>query len=483
MGLFSKLFSREDEESPESQNQAADAASPGSAEGMTKSEEAAAGSAVTNDAQKKPAAPAAAAATQQVPVTKQASDDEPTVEIKPAGRKPIEIPKGAAAKANPLPGRAPAAAAAPVVPAEPDSAKRVPSPQPARGQAPARKLAAPARPVADNKAKRAPTPIAAVEIPGPPATATPSVLPLEAAVDAAMAALLEPSTSQDGPDALNDNNALDQRALADTFGDMARVHALPLRELMFQLSVGRTPRQWAATCRPVLRPLLDAAVQIGLLELVGALGAFDAALERAAAESGACIGDSAREALQSGYERLRQQMPDAFTAPDHADGRRLIMLESLLLQIPSLHRRTLAKLYAAGLSSLPQLSQAKPEEIAVVAGIDLELARTLVEHLQRFERERSRANPSTPRGHIQERLRAIVGRLSQLQAEFERAEQEDSTDRKRAARRGREATVRELDLLFAEIGDVELIEELKRCPVRGKIRRAENYLEQLQHSA
>jgi hypothetical protein len=39
-----------------------------------------------------------------------------------------------------------------------------------------------------------------------------------------------------------------------------------------------------------------------------------------------------------------------------------------------------------------------------------------------------------------------------------------------------------LDLLFAEIGDVDLIEELKRFPVRGKIRRVESYLEQLQAS-
>jgi hypothetical protein len=230
----------------------------------------------------------------------------------------------------------------------------------------------------------------------------------------------------------------------------------------------------------VLRPLLDAAQQIELLELVGALGAFDAALERAAAEAGACIGDAAAEALKSAYEGLQRQMPEAFTTPAGADGRRLILLESLLLQIPALNRRTLSKLYAAGLSSLSQLSQARPEEISVVAGIDHELALAVVEHIQRFERERSRINPTAFRSYACERLRALVPRLSQLQAEFERAEQDESTERKRAARRAREAAVLALDLLFAEIGDVDLIEELKRYPVRGKIRRVESYLEQLQ---
>ena len=97
---------------------------------------------------------------------------------------------------------------------------------------------------------------------------------------------------------------------------MAKVHAHPLRELMFQLSVGRTPRQWAAACRPVLHPLLEASKQIGMLELVGALGAFDAALERAAGEADACIGDARGEALERAYARLREQMPDAFAPAD-----------------------------------------------------------------------------------------------------------------------------------------------------------------------
>ncbi|HKP60577.1 MAG TPA: helix-hairpin-helix domain-containing protein [Polyangiales bacterium] len=315
-----------------------------------------------------------------------------------------------------------------------------------------------------------------------PAAAPPggSSTPLEAAVDAALNALMTPQASPEN-DTQHDN-AHDQRAVTETFADMAKVHAHPLRELMFQLSVGRTPKQWAGACRPVLRPLFDAATQIGMLELVGALGAFDAALERAAAEPTPTIGDAAVEALTGAYARLRQQMPDAFTPPDHADNRRLILLESLLLQVPDLQRRTLSKLYAAGVSSLAQLSQAEPEELSAVAGIDRDLAHAIVAHVQRFERERNKINPSAMRAHIQERLRSIIGRLNQLQVEFEAAELAESNERKRTARRGREAVVLELDLLFAEVGDVDLIEQLKRCPVRDKIRRVESYLEQLQTS-
>jgi hypothetical protein len=140
-------------------------------------------------------------------------------------------------------------------------------------------------------------------------------------------------------------------------------------------------------------------------------------------------------------------------------------------------------LFGAGLSSLGQLCQASPDELAAVAGIDRELAQAVVETTQRFERERNRIDPSALRLHLQERLRAIVLRLTRLQTEFEHAEEEDSAARKREARRGREAAVLELDLLFAELGDVDVIDELKHVPVRHKIRRVESYLEQLQTTA
>jgi hypothetical protein len=307
-------------------------------------------------------------------------------------------------------------------------------------------------------------------------------LPLEAAVDAALSALTDPNRPRPGSDGVRERES-DQRAVAATFADLAKVHAEPLRELMFQISLGRTPGSWATACRPVLRPLLEAAAQIEMLELVGALGAFDAALERAGGEPTTFIGDAASDSLRAAYEHLRQQLPDAFSPPPKSDNRRMIVLETLLLQIPELQRRTLEKLYAVGLSSLGQLSRAQPDELSAVAGIDRQLACSIVERVQGFERERSRIQPNGQRKHIQDRLRALIERLSQLQTDFERAEQESSTQRKRSARRNREAAVLELDLLFAELGEIDFIEELKRCPVRRKIQRVASYLEEQQTSA
>jgi hypothetical protein len=305
---------------------------------------------------------------------------------------------------------------------------------------------------------------------------------LDDAIDAAMDGLVA-AKDPHAPAVSANSNASDERALAETFAAVAQVHAQPLREFMFQLELGRMPREWSLASRPILKPLMDAAQQIGLLELVGALGAFDAALERAAAESSPFIGERAAQSLTAAYQGLCRQLPDAFTPAAGSDGRRLVFLESLLLQIPDLHRRTLTKLYAAGLTSLAQLSQARPDELSAVAGIEEPLAKRMVEHVQRFEADRARVNPNDMKGQALERLRALLDRLLQLQADFEQAENEESVDKKRAARRGREAALLELDLVFAEIGEVQVIEDLKRVPVQIKIRRVATYLDQLQASA
>jgi hypothetical protein len=502
MSLFSKLFSR-DGTPGESTKEDGDAPAEAANESARKPEDAAVSGGGARDAQ------AARGRTEQTSVA--TSNDKPAPGAKPEAAGKQATPTQGANKIPPLkPGAPPKRDKAPAktmmgmpvmnvgnppAPTPPQAAAQAPQPHAAASAAraePARPPAAPAAAAAtEAKPKTGSGTQRAVELPTAEVPTievrTPSARPernshFDAAFDAAMNALLD-SKAPPPSAASNNNNASDRRAVSETFSDVAKVHAHPLRELMFQLGMGPTPRQWAAASRPVIRPLLDAAQQIGMLELVGALGAFDAALERAGNEPNPCISEPTAAAIKSAYERLCLQMPDAFSAPANTDGRRLILLESLLLQIPSLQRRMLAKLYAAGLSSLSQLSQARPDEVSAVAGIAPDVAASVVEHVQRFERERSKLGPSELRNQAIERLRAVVNRLGLLQQDFELAEADDDAEQKRVARRGREAALLELDLVLAEIGELSVIEELKRCSVQAKLRRVTIYLEQLQASA
>lgn len=517
MSLFSKLFSRDDKEPEEPRNAEAAPADADAASTVSKPDPAANSGAAARDQ----SPPAGAKKTEYTAVAtssdKKGSDPQPEAASKQSGASGTRAAAENAAKPPPLkPGAQPkverprtktmqgmSVTGGANLPAPPPTAATRPEPAAgARAAPPAPQSPAPradvvvSRQMVVNAESPRTPPQAAAPVPSPdlPTAEVPTVevptssqirksnAPFDVAFDAVMNALVEPGAP--GAQHVHSNHdASDRRALTETFAGVAKVHAHPLRELMFQLNVGRTPRQWAQSSRPVLKPLLDAAQQIGMLELVGALIAFDAALERAAAESSPCIGDAAAESLRSAYQRLCTQLPDAFTVPENSDGRRLVLLESLLLQIPAMQRRTLAKLYAAGLNSLSVWSQARPDEVSVVAGIDLALAESLVEHVQRFERERLQMSPTEARGQAYHRLRALLGRLSELQAEFEDAEGRGSVADKRGARRKREAALLELELVFAEIGEVAMIEELRRSSVQNRLRRVALYVDELRASA
>jgi len=541
MSLFSKLFSRDDKVPEESQGENAQANSASPTRTSKKPEAAAGGGAAARNTGGKAAAAEKTEQTsvatpsdkagqdaQPQPAAAKPRNESPAKDARaaappPAAPKGPPIKPGAAGKRDrPLPNKtlvghagianamppqpmaavppAPAGAAKPQAPAPSATTTAAKAPAPAAPRiepqvthhvvAKPPTVQEPAEPrIVEAKPPSAAAAAVIVEtpvqvMPQPPAAARPEPKAhanLESALDAAMDALV--ANDQPSPPASSGGDASDDRALAETFAAVAKVHAQPLREFMFQLDLGRTPREWSLASRPVLRPLLEAAQQIGMLELVGALGGFDAALERAAAEPADIISERGVQALKAAYQGLCLHMPDVFTPESANEGRRTVYLESLLLQIPELHRRTLTKLYAAGLSSLSQLSQARPDELSAVAGIEENLAKRMVEHVQRFERSRTSLAPADIKTHSHERLREIVARLAQLQADFERAESEDSAENKRIARRGREAALRELDLVFAEMGEVSVIEELKRCPVQQKIRRVATYLEAAQATA
>ena len=322
-----------------------------------------------------------------------------------------------------------------------------------------------------------------VETPAPALRGGGSAAELDQAVDAAVDGLLDQVAAEKDAAAAEAERAAVRRAAAVTFHSFVAANAAPVRELMFQLSVGRTPRKWAASCRSVLAPLLAGARQIELNELSNAFAQLDLALELAAAETSAYIGAENGAVISTAYAQLTGLLPQAFTALQERDGRRLLLLESLLLQVPAMNRRMLGKLYGAGLSSLDHLSGAAADEISIVAGIDRKVAAALSAHLERFERERDRLDPVDARSHVHERLRSVLARLRAVQEEFEQAEADEAAERKRAARRAREITTLELDVLLLEIGELALTDELKRHAVRHRIQRLESYLEHAQASA
>lgn len=269
----------------------------------------------------------------------------------------------------------------------------------------------------------------------------------------------------------------DTRAVAETFAAVAAAHSRPLSEFMTQLGLGATPSRWAVPLQAVVAPVLDAARRMELTELAAAFAAFDAALARVVSDAAPHIGDAARAELEAAYRTLVTQLPDTFRDCQAGDGGKQVLLEALLLQVPSLRRSTLARFYAAGLQTLDQLISARPDEVAHVTGVDAEIARAISERLTRFDRERAVDDPEALRGKLKAQVQSTVATLEQLEGELERAREAEAAARKRSARRGLQTSTLELDALLAQLGEVGLIDELKRLPVRRKIERLHAYLE------
>ena len=321
-------------------------------------------------------------------------------------------------------------------------------------------------------------------ISGQPSARLEDIAPLPAAVDDAFSQWMAEAPTEQLPDTASEQGPSDgdQQAFRDTFAIIAKLHISPLRELMYHLSVGCTPRAWVTQTRPVLAPLFDAARQTAQVDLLDALSELDTALELAGAENTALVGPVSRGAIQQAYARLGKHMPDTFGMPRSSDGKRLLVLEALLFQVPNVHRRVLTKLYAAGIASIQQLLQGSADELARAAGLDQKLASAIIEHVSRFARERSGLDQARLRSRVTEQMRALVGRLSQLQSEFERAESAGNQVRKKAVRRARDGAVLELQRLVAELGELDMIEELKRSSVRAKVALVQNYLQRRDHS-
>ena len=297
---------------------------------------------------------------------------------------------------------------------------------------------------------------------------------LDANVDAAVDALqsIEPPADATA----HSDHPSDMASVTETFTSIAAIHSQQLHEFMAQLALGSAPGRWASSLGALVAPIKDAATQMELTELSEALGAFTEGLKQA--ETQARVSPEAREVLTQAYARMVALMPDAFSACVSDEGRGRALLEALMLQVPGFRKRTLERLYAAGLHTLEQLASARSDELTAVLGIDSELADAIVKRVEGFEHERTALDSSELRDHLRGRLRATLSRLAEHQRQFEQAEEEDSAKGKRVARRAREVAALELDVVFAQLGELPLIEELKRSPMHRKITRVEAYLGQ-----
>jgi hypothetical protein len=137
---------------------------------------------------------------------------------------------------------------------------------------------------------------------------------------------------------------------------------------------------------------------------------------------------------------------------------------------------TIDKLYRAGLTALEVLFLATTEDLAVTTGIRKILAQRIVDKFQSFRKESKESVPDLEQSAQTNKLEDQVLLLREQQTQYEAAAAKRSIEEKRAHRLARQGTLLEITVVLAQLGEVELVEELERLPFEKRIERLESFL-------
>jgi hypothetical protein len=274
---------------------------------------------------------------------------------------------------------------------------------------------------------------------------------------------------------------VDQTPVRELFADIAANYVRSVRNFMLEIHRGDTAKEWIDICQPAVLSIKRAAEKMELSDVYRAIEDFDAVLDLAAASEGRLIAGEVREELIHTYAELVELMPQAFTLDAERDQRESIIIHSLLGQIHDARKVTVDKLYAAGLTTLEVFFLAKPEDLAATAGIPDWLGVKIVEKFQGYRREIETASPDATRTSERAKLAALVQDLRTQQEGYERASSgwtEDAADEKKRLRQARQDTLLQINVVLAQLGEVDLIHEIEKLPFERRIDRLVAFLQE-----
>ncbi len=251
----------------------------------------------------------------------------------------------------------------------------------------------------------------------------------------------------------------------------------PLRDLMVEMDLGEPTKEWLSVCRPSVGSMLRAARELELRELALSLDEVLTAIEQAERGAGAALEPRSRDALRAAYDKLVALLPVAFAVREERDRREPVIVQSLLQQVSEVRKVALDRIYAAGLTSLEFFYKAKPQDIADAAGISRELAERIVARFQRYRRELASVPPQPRKNRERSQLELLTKRLEDQNNAFDAISRGWSgSDEKRRLRQERAATIIELNLMLARMGETALVRELERLPFKKKAEELRRFL-------
>lgn len=274
----------------------------------------------------------------------------------------------------------------------------------------------------------------------------------------------------------------DEAAIQDLFANIAANYARPVKNFIFELKRGTATKEWIEICRPAMRSISRAAENMELTAAAKRMVDFDEALSLAQTSEERTLSGEIRDLILSSYEELIEVMPQTFVIGEEEQQREGIIINSLLKQIPDLGRVTFEKLYGAGLTSLDTLFLAKKEDLAAATGIPIWLCERICNKFQEYREELEGTPRDVAQSGYRARLTELVAELRRQHEGFERASAQEWSNPalaadKRKFRQNRQACVLQINVVLAEMGELDLVNEIQKLSFDRRIQRLEEYLE------
>jgi hypothetical protein len=280
-----------------------------------------------------------------------------------------------------------------------------------------------------------------------------------------------------------DHTAGDLNEVRALFAELSAHHMRSVRDFMIDVKWGEATQDWLPVCEPAVRSLHRAAERLEIADLSTALQHFGDALNDAnkpEAADGKTLTTETRDKLLASYDKLIELMPQAFALEMDRSQREAVILQSLLLQIPDVRKVTIDKLYAANLTSLDVMFIASVDEIVQTTGIEKWLAQRIVDRFQAYRHEMKAGGVDATRSGEHDKLTMLAAELKTQHAAFEDASAAwmgDAAARRKQMRQARHATLLQIKVLLARLGEVERLQAIERLPFEQKITELEAYLE------
>jgi hypothetical protein len=273
-------------------------------------------------------------------------------------------------------------------------------------------------------------------------------------------------------------NPHDDEMNLELFAGIAANYSRPVKNFIFELKRGTASKEWIEICRPVIGSIVDGAESMGLDHVVERLVGFNEALSLAEAAEERLLETETRDLILARYEAMVEVLPGAFLPGKDDRRRESIIIHSLLRQIPEVGHVTFERLYGAGLTSLEALYLARKKDLCLATGVPEWLCERICEkvaaHRKQVENASSEIDHRVQLVELVQQLRGLQEGF--LLASNARRMTSELAAEKRRCLRGRQACNHQIDVLLAEMDELELVDELRKMAVYRRIERLEQYL-------